>query len=70
MAASIGASRIVRDKHYLSDVLAGATLGVIVGRTVVRVNGRPPRGTTRTAVLHVSPALGAGERGVLVALSF
>ncbi len=69
-AATIGASRIVRDKHYLSDVVAGATLGVIVGRTVVRVNGRPPGQTARTAVLRISPAIGVNERGVLVALSF
>jgi hypothetical protein len=41
LAAAVGYSRIVRDKHYLSDVVAGASLGYIVGRTVVRVNDRP-----------------------------
>lgn len=70
VAATIGASRIVRDKHYLSDVVAGATLGVIVGRAVVRVNGRPPGNAARTAVLRVSPVIGVDERGVQLALSF
>ena len=37
----VGVSRLQRNKHYLSDVLAGATLGYIVERTVVRVNGQP-----------------------------
>jgi undecaprenyl-diphosphatase len=30
-AASIGASRVVLGMHFLSDVLAGATLGTILG---------------------------------------
>ena len=38
LASGIGLSRIEKDKHYLSDVLAGATIGLIVGRTVA-----PPR---------------------------
>jgi membrane-associated phospholipid phosphatase len=38
-AGLIGASRIRKDKHYLSDVVAGATLGYVVGRTVVRGDG-------------------------------
>jgi membrane-associated phospholipid phosphatase len=38
-ASAIGFSRIERSKHHLSDVVAGATLGIITGRTVVRTNG-------------------------------
>jgi len=52
VAATMGYSRIVRDKHWLSDVVAGATLGYIVGRTVVRVNGKP-----------LSATAGRGRRG-------
>ncbi len=70
VAGVIGYSRIVRDKHYLSDVVAGATLGIIVGRAVVRVNGRPLEGGTRHAVLAVSPAIGRADRGARIALSF
>ena len=35
-AGLIGASRLEKNNHYLSDIMAGATLGYIVGRTVVR----------------------------------
>jgi hypothetical protein len=38
-ASAIGLSRIEYNRHYFSDVLAGATLGIITGRTVVRTNG-------------------------------
>jgi len=70
VAAVIGYSRIVRDKHYLSDVVAGATLGYIVGRTVVRVNGRPLEGATRAASLQLSPILGRRALGFQVAVSY
>ncbi|MDA2928522.1 phosphatase PAP2 family protein [Acidobacteria bacterium AH-259-O06] len=35
-AVFIGCSRIANSAHYMSDVIAGAALGYIVGRTVVR----------------------------------
>lgn len=68
LAGVVGASRIQQDKHYLSDVVAGATLGYIVGRTVVRVNGRPLEDAGRGASVHVSPLLGRGVRGVQIAV--
>ncbi len=36
VAAFVAYSRLVKDKHWLSDTIGGATLGVIVGMTVVR----------------------------------
>ena len=65
----VAASRLQRNKHYLSDVLAGATLGYIVGRTVVRVNGAPlePR---RGVTVSVTPLLGRQTRGLMVAVTF
>ena len=69
VAGLVGASRIQQDKHYLSDVVAGATLGYIVGRTVVRVNNRP-LGDAPRATLDVVPILGRRTRGVRVALQF
>jgi hypothetical protein len=33
-AAYVGASRVQDNKHYLSDVMFGATLGIVAGRTV------------------------------------
>src|SRR5262249_39952569 len=44
-AAAIGAARVDKNVHNLSDVLAGATLGYIVGRTVVKHDGTPLRKT-------------------------
>jgi membrane-associated phospholipid phosphatase len=59
-ASAIGLSRITNDKHHLSDVVAGATIGLITGRTVVRTNGTP-RGRRRVFNLHpMTDAQGSG----------
>jgi len=68
VAAAIGWARVEADKHYLSDVLAGATLGYIVGRTVVRVNGQPLE--AKKARLSVSPVVGRRTKAVMVGVSF
>jgi membrane-associated phospholipid phosphatase len=70
IAGVVGASRIQQDKHYVSDVLAGATLGYIVGRTVVRVNSRPLEKGVRVATLQVSPIVGWRTRGVRLVATF
>jgi hypothetical protein len=71
LAGLVGASRLEQDKHYLSDVVAGATLGYIVGRTVVRVNGRPlGDGAHRQAAISVSPILARSARGAQLAVVF
>ncbi len=59
-AGFIGASRIQSDKHYLSDVIAGAALGYIVGRTVVRENGEPLRRKTQIQLVPSTDASGTG----------
>ena len=69
VAGLVGASRIEQDKHYLSDVVAGATLGYIVGRTVVRVNNRP-LGEARGPSLSVAPIVGRRTRGLRIAFSY
>jgi membrane-associated phospholipid phosphatase len=65
-ATAIGLSRITTDKHHLSDVLAGATIGYVTGRTVVRVNG--PARRRSTFALH--PAADPAGRGVGLGASF
>jgi membrane-associated phospholipid phosphatase len=65
-ASAIGLSRIERNKHYLSDVLAGATLGIISGRTVVRTNGEP---TGRQRSFSLTPMTDAQGTGVGVGAS-
>jgi membrane-associated phospholipid phosphatase len=69
VAGLIGISRLQQNKHYPTDVVAGATLGYIVGRTVVRLNGRPAAASRRTT-WNVSPIAGTGSRGALLTVSF
>jgi len=69
LAATMGYSRIVRDKHYLSDVVAGATLGYIVGRTVVRVNDKP-LGAVGVKTVRLSPIVGRYARGLRLSVEF
>ena len=54
-AGLIAVSRLDRDVHYLSDVAAGAVLGYIVGRTVVRQAEKQSR---VTVLPYVSMATG------------
>ena len=70
IAGVVGASRVQQDKHYVSDVVAGATLGYIVGRTVVRVNSRPLEKGARGASLQVSPIVGSRTRGLRLVATF
>jgi membrane-associated phospholipid phosphatase len=39
LASLVGVSRMATQKHHLSDVVAGATLGYLVGSSVARGNG-------------------------------
>lgn len=41
LALAVGFSRVYTGVHYLTDVLAGAALGVLVGAAILRL--RPPR---------------------------
>ncbi len=57
VAALVGASRVEKGKHFPSDVIFGATLGYIAGRTAIRGTdrvGSPSRFT-------VHPVVGAGR---------
>lgn len=66
LASGIGLSRIESNRHHLSDVLAGATLGLIVGRTVTRLDGeRPPK----KRFVSVGPATDPHGQGVGLGLS-
>jgi membrane-associated phospholipid phosphatase len=70
LAGLVAVSRLQRNKHYLSDVLAGATLGYIVGRTVVRVNSRPLDAPQGGARLSLAPVVTRRTRGVSATLTF
>jgi membrane-associated phospholipid phosphatase len=68
VAGLVGLSRLEQNAHFLSDVIGGATLGYIVGRTVVRVN-TSSKHPGRTQV-NVSPALGRRARALVVHVSW
>ena len=70
VAGLMGASRIDQDKHWMSDVVAGAALGYIVGRTVVRVNGRPLEPGGSQVTLSVSPIVARHARGLQMSVVF
>jgi membrane-associated phospholipid phosphatase len=69
VASGIGLSRVESSKHNLSDVLAGATIGVIVGRTVARRDGDRPAKKSTFAITPQTDAEGGGV-GVGVAASW
>ncbi len=60
VATLVGLSRIEKSKHYASDVVAGAALGYLIGRTVVKVTDR--RATSKKMTL--SPIIGQETMGV------
>jgi membrane-associated phospholipid phosphatase len=60
IAGLIGASRIESNKHHLSDVVAGAALGLIVGRTVAREDGELVRQQRRLSIVPMTDAQGGG----------
>jgi membrane-associated phospholipid phosphatase len=71
LAGLMGVSRIHEDKHWLSDVVAGAALGCVVGHTVVRVNGRPLEGLASAgATLSVAPIVWRHARGLQMSVVF
>jgi membrane-associated phospholipid phosphatase len=70
-AASLMAfSRLQRNKHYLSDVIAGSTLGYIVGRTTVRTSGGRIRPRPHEVALSLAPLMTGHERGLQARLRF
>ena len=74
VASLIAISRLPRRKHYLSDIVAGATLGHLVGRTVVRCNSRAAAGIPAKPVVPptavVFPTLQPDGAGLQLAVSF
>ena len=63
VATLVGASRIYDDAHWVSDVVAGAVIGVTTGRFVVRTN------KLRRAEWSVVPIYEGDRRGAAVSIS-
>ena len=69
LASAVAVSRLQRNKHHLSDVVAGAAVGYLAGRAVVRVNGGRP-GPDGGASVSLTPLVGRRTRGLMVAVVF
>ena len=54
LATGVGASRIYLDKHWLSDTVLGAAIGIVVGKAVVALN-KTRRDSAVSVVPLVSP---------------
>ena len=66
IAALVGLSRVESGKHYLSDVVFGATLGYIAGRTAVRGTERSMERQRMT----LQPVIGWGRTGLVAEWRF
>jgi membrane-associated phospholipid phosphatase len=55
LASYVAASRVSTDKHFVSDVVAGGAIGVLVGRRVTRDDDR---------LASLSPLIGRGTVGL------
>jgi membrane-associated phospholipid phosphatase len=64
VASLVAASRVRYNQHYLSDVVAGATVALIAGRSAVRMNGKPLPASKkgRRTTVSISPLGGSGLR--------
>jgi hypothetical protein len=69
VAGLVAVSRLQRNKHYLSDVMAGATLGYIVGRTVVRANSKPLE-APRAPQFSLTPVITRHSRALVAGITF
>jgi membrane-associated phospholipid phosphatase len=71
LASAVGFNRLRSNDHWASDVLAGAALGYIVGRTVVRQNNRPMDNKRNAkSTVSVMPMLAPSFLGVQLGVNF
>jgi membrane-associated phospholipid phosphatase len=63
-ASLVGVARIYEDKHWASDVVAGAAIGTLVSRVVVRYAQAHPRNAIDRLLLPVGVAQLNGSRAM------
>jgi len=63
LASAVGYARLNNNRHWPSDVLAGATIGTFVGKTVVHFNERHRQ-------VSIQPIVGPDIRGAEVSLAW
>ncbi|HEY3174491.1 MAG TPA: phosphatase PAP2 family protein [Candidatus Polarisedimenticolia bacterium] len=60
-AAYVGYSRLEEDEHYLTDVVAGAAAGILIGRGFYKAHHRPERPERRVTLRSVAPIPGGAS---------
>lgn len=71
LATLVGASRIYRNKHWLSDVVGGAAIGHLIGRFVAKMHWERKEqkaGKKNSARFHVIPLLSPDAPGLAVSV--
>ncbi len=73
LATLVGASRIYRNKHWLSDVVGGAAIGHLIGRFVAKMHKirKERKGESSNSLrLQVHPVLSLSVQALAVSLEF
>jgi len=69
-ASLVGVARIYEDKHWASDVVAGAAVGTLVSRVVVRYARAHPHNVIDRLLLPVGVSQMSGGRGMSFAWNY
>lgn len=65
LASMVGIQRIYGDKHWASDVFAGAVIGIVAGKSIVYLHKRKDTGSVYLVPMSLSGGQGAGVTAVL-----
>jgi hypothetical protein len=65
LASMVGIQRIYSDKHWASDVFAGAVIGIVAGKSIVYLHKRKDTGSVYLIPMSLPGGQGAGVTAVL-----
>jgi membrane-associated phospholipid phosphatase len=69
-ASLVGVARVYEDKHWASDVIAGAAVGTVVSRIVVKYSRSHPRNAIDRLLLPVGVSQASGSPGTLLSWNY
>jgi len=69
-ASLVGVARVYEDKHWASDVIAGAAVGTVVSRIVVKYARSHPRNAIDRLLLPVGVSQARASRGTLFSWNY